>query len=250
MKNLTLAGLLITLLPAAAMAQSSFDGTWKFDLSSTLPTKINVWLLQNGMYRCISCVPKIDVKADGQDQPVTGQPYDTISVKILDQQTVQEIEKKNDQVVSDEKFAVSPDGNTATDEFANWKIIMARVAKGPPGSHALSGSWKPLKMESVSDKELLITYKLQGDILSMSRPTGESYAARLDGADTTYAGDPDTNYVSVKRIDQNTIEETDKHDRKVLSVARMTVSSDGKTMTIAFNDVVAGTASHYSAQKQ
>jgi hypothetical protein len=42
------------------------------------------------------------VKADGKDQPVKGQQYDTISIKIVDSRTVEEIEKKNGQVVSDE----------------------------------------------------------------------------------------------------------------------------------------------------
>ena len=251
MKRPLIAGSLIVLvMPFALMAQSSFDGTWKVDLNSAMPTKVNVWLLQNGTYRCTSCVPTIDVKADGQDQQVTGQPYDTISVKVVDPQTVEEIEKKNGQVVSDEKFTVSRDGNTTTDEFANWKVSMVRVTKGPPGSHALSGSWKPLKMESISDKELLITYKIEGDTLNMSRPTGESYTAKLDGTDAPYKGDPDTNGVSVNRIDKNTIEETDKLNGKVLSIARMTVAPDAKSMTVSSKDVQDGTTSQLTMHKE
>jgi hypothetical protein len=39
------------------------------------------------MYSCKTCVPPIEVKADGQDQKVTGYPYfDTISVKIVDEE--------------------------------------------------------------------------------------------------------------------------------------------------------------------
>jgi hypothetical protein len=250
MKSLFIAALLITVMPVALMAQSSFDGTWKVDLSSTMPTKVNVWLLQNGTYRCTSCIPTIEVKADGRDQEVTGQPYDTISVKVMDHQTVEEIEKKDGQIVSDEKFNISPDGNTATDEFANWKISMVRVAKGPSGSHALSGSWKPVKMESISDKELLITYKIEGDVLSMSRPTGESFSAKLDGTDAPYKGDPDTNGVSVKRIDKNTIEETDKFNGKALSIARMTVAPDGKSMTVSSKDVQDGTTNQLTMRKE
>jgi hypothetical protein len=96
--------------------------------------------LQNGRYRCTSCTPNIDVKADGKDQVVKGQSYDTISVKVEDHRRVEEIEKKNGQTVSDEKFTVSDDGNTVTDEFANWKLIMTRIAKAPTEAHALSGS--------------------------------------------------------------------------------------------------------------
>lgn len=147
MENLIIAGALVVLvMPAASMAQSSLDGTWKVDFNSAMPRKVNVWLLQNGVYRCTSCTPNIDVKADGKDQLVKGQPYDTVSVKVMDHQRVEEIEKKNGQTVSDEKFTVSDDGNTVTDEFGNWKLIMTRIAKAPTGAHALSGSWQPLKM--------------------------------------------------------------------------------------------------------
>jgi hypothetical protein len=52
----------------------------------------------------------------------------------VDHQTVEEIERKNGQTVSDEKLTVSNDGNTVTDEFGNWKSTIARIVKAPPGS--------------------------------------------------------------------------------------------------------------------
>lgn len=259
-KNLTLAGLLLALLPAVAMAQSTFDGTWKIDISTVMPTKPTVWLLQNGVYQCKSCVPPIEVKADGRDQRVVGQPYDTIIVTVVNDYTVKEIEKKNGQTVSVETFTVSHDGHTVTDEFptatkaktgpVTTKVTMTRIAEAPAGSHAISGSWRTSKMENVADEYLLLTLKVQGDSMEMSRPTGQSYAAKLDGTDAVYKGDPHINGVSVKRISENTIEETDKHDAKVLSVERMTVGPDGKTITVVFNDVVAGRVGRYTAQKQ
>lgn len=251
MENVIIAGALVALvLPAVSMAQSSFDGTWKVDFNSAMPRKVNVWLLQNGMYRCTSCTPNIDVKADGKDQVVKGQPYDTISVKVMDHQRVTEIEKRNGQTVSDEKFTVSDDGNTVTDEFGNWKLIMTRIAKAPTGAHALSGSWQPLKMESISDKELLITYKLEGDNFNMSRPTGQSYTAKLDGRDAPYRGDPDTNGVAVMLIGKNLIEETDKLNGKVVSVTRITVAPDGKSITVSVKDVQDGTTNEFKMLKE
>jgi hypothetical protein len=241
MKSLLIAGSLILVTAPASKAQSSFDGTWKVDFESAMPKKVNVWLLQKGTYRCMSCSPIIDVKADGRDQRVHGQPFDTISVKIVDQRTVEEIEKKNGQAVSEEKFTVSSDGNRVTDEFGNWKLTMTRIAKAPTEAHALSGSWQPLKIESISDRELLVTYKLEGDTFSMSRPTGQSYTARLDGTDTPFKGDPDTNSVALKRIDKNTIEEADKLNGKVLSVTRLTVAPDGTSMTVLVKDAQDGT---------
>jgi hypothetical protein len=243
--------LLIALLPNLAAAQSSFDGTWKIDVGTLpMPTGTLVWLLQDGMYHCKSCTPPVDVKADGQDHPTPGQGYDTISVRILDDHTIREIEKKNGQVDSDEKFTVSVDGNTATDEFANWKMTMTRVAMGPAGSHALSGTWRQVKMESVSDLGLLIIYKLEGETLTMSRPTGLSYKAKLDGTVVPYEGDPDKHGVSVRRVDANTIEETNELNGKPTSVVRMKVAADGKSMTIVVNELEPRTTTQFVAVKQ
>ena len=78
--------LAIVLLPVVAAAQSPFDGTWKQDLSqSKMHSKPLVYLLQDGMYHCESCPPPFTIKADGQDQKVSGMAWmDTMSVKVVD----------------------------------------------------------------------------------------------------------------------------------------------------------------------
>lgn len=250
MKGLLIAGLVTaSVMPAATMAQDSFNGTWKLDVSSAFPKNVNVWLLKDGLYRCTSCSPSIEVKADGKDQPVKGQPYDTISAKVVSPRTVEEVEKKNGQVVSDETFTVSDDGRTATDAFGNWKVIMTRVAEAPAGAHELSGSWKPLKIESISDRELLVTYKLEGNTLSMSCAAGQSYVARFDGLDAAYTGDPDMNAVALKRISRNVIEETDKLNGKVVSVTRLTLAADGKSITVSVKHARDGSTNEFIMRK-
>jgi hypothetical protein len=244
------ATLLALSVPASCVAQSSFDGTWKVDFQSAMPTKVNVWLLRDGIYTCTSCNPTIEVKTDGNDQPVKGQPFDTISITIVGPQTVREIEKKNGKIVSDETFTVSDDGETATDEFGNWKFILTRIAKAPAGTHELSGSWKPVKVESISDRELLVTYKLQGDTLTMSRPTGQSYTARFDGPEGTYVGDSQINSVALRRISRNIIEETDKANGKSVSVTRLTVGADGKAMTVSVRNLQDGGTNAFRMLKQ
>lgn len=254
MKRLALIGFVFALLnPSAAVAQSRIAGTWKIDantLAATMPKGQFVWLVNGGVYECKSCTPPIRVHADGRDQPTPGQAYDTISVAIVDDRTIRLIEKKHGQVVSDEKFTVSADGNTVTDEFANWKVSMRRTANAPTGAHVISGQWQPFRLESTSDRGLLIAFRLDGDTVEMSRPTGESYAAKLDGTDARYNGEPRFNSVSVKRIDANTLEETDKFNGRVLVVSRMTVSADGETMTIAVRDLESGTSAQFAAKKE
>ena len=263
MKNLLLFGLVIALLVSVpATAQNAFDGTWKFNLSDAqFAKKPDVFLLQNGTYQCKTCVPPIDVKADGQDHPVSGHPYyDSVSIKVVDDRTIEEVDKKNGKTVTTSKTVVSQDGKTAMFEFSDssntnsdpvtGKGSSTQVAKGPAGSHAISGSWVTSKMETLSDNGLTVTFKVEGDSLSMTSPTGQSYVAKLDGTEAPYKGDPGTTSVSVKRVGKNTIEETDNRDGKVISVTRMTVAADGKTMTAKVEDKLRGTNSQFTATKQ
>jgi hypothetical protein len=196
MKKSLLVGLLVALtVPALVMAQSDFDGTWKVDLNkAVMPMEPEVFLLQNGNYQCKTCVPAINVKADGQDHSVSGNPYyDTISVKVLDDQSVERTEKQNGKIVATSQMMVSADGTTAKVELTDrsstnsdpvtYKETITRLgkAKRPAGSHAISGSWRTSKIESVSDNGLMLMFKVDGDILNMTLPTGQSYTAKLDG---------------------------------------------------------------------
>jgi len=260
MKKLCLLALLAISLPA--MAQSAFNGTWKGDLSSFQPPgKPDEYLLKDGMYHCKTCAPPYDIKADGTDQPVKGHPYmDTVAIKVVDDHTIEETDKKGGKIVATSKSVVSPDGKTIRYEFSDSSNTNAdpvtgkgeamRVGTQPAGAHAISGSWRNTKMENLSDNALLATYKVEGDTLSMSTPTGQSYMAKLDGTEAPYKGDPGTTSVSVKSMGKNTIEETDKRDGKVIGVVKMTVSADGKTMNIQVDDKLHGTTAKIVATKQ
>ncbi|HEY4771629.1 MAG TPA: hypothetical protein VIH50_01230, partial [Steroidobacteraceae bacterium] len=74
----------ILLLPAAALAGTGFDGTWKTNMESLKTTgKPLVLLLAGGEYTCSSCNPPYTVKADGAEHKVTGQAYfDIAKVKV------------------------------------------------------------------------------------------------------------------------------------------------------------------------
>ena len=251
----------ILCLATYARAQSVFDGTWKFDKDTAkFPTKPDEYLLKDGMYHCKTCVPSLEIKADGQDQKVTGHPYyDTASVKVVDDHTIEETYKKSGKVVSTSKSTISADGNTLRFEFKDssassgdpvtGKGQATRVAKTPAGAHAISGSWRMAKMDEISENAMSATFKVSGDTLTMSNQTGQSYTAKLDGTDAPYHGDPGTTSVSVKKIGPNSIEETDKRDGKVTFVSRMTVSADGKTLQVQWEDKLHGTHGEVSATK-
>ena len=194
MKKLLFVGLaILSLMPVVALAQNAFDGTWKIDVNNAqFPKKPDVYLLQNGMYQCKTCVPPIDVKADGQDQKVSGHPYyDSVAIKVVNDHEIEETDKKNGKTVTTSTMTVSQDGNTLMFTFndssntnadpVTGKGEATRVAKGPAGANAISGSWRTTKIENVSDNGLMWTYKVSGEELTMTAPTGQSYTAKLNG---------------------------------------------------------------------
>ncbi len=251
---------LLLLSPAMLFAQSPFDGTWMTKLDTAqFPKKPDSYLLDKGMYECSSCVPKFKVKADGTDQKVTGHPYyDTVAVKVVDDHSVELTEKKDGKTMFTGTDTVSADGTTLTTKFTDQsedkpvtgEVTSTRVSKGPEGSHAVSGSWRTQKVNSISDNGLTVTYEGTRDGLKMSDPNGESYDARFDGKDYPVQGDPGHTMVSLKRIGNDTIEETDKRNGKVVGVAKMTVSSDGKWITVEFTNKERGTTTTFKMEKQ
>ena len=261
-KTYVLAALVIFLLPMPAIAQSPINGTWKTNMNNVdWSKKPDVYLLKDGMYSCKTCVPPYEIKADGTDQKVTGHPYyNTVAIKVVSDHEIEETDKKDGKVVATAKTTVSPDGNTLTFEFTDSSNSNAapvtgkgeetRVAKGPAGSSPISGSWRITKMESLSDNAITVTYKVSGDEITMTNPTGQTYTAKLDGSDAPMKGDPGVTSVSVKMIGKNTFEETDKRDGKVIGVFKGTVGTDGKMMSAVYDDKLQGRTTKWTMVKQ
>ena len=251
---------LVLLASATLFAQSPFDGTWMTKLDTAkFPTKPDKYSLNNNMYECLTCVPKVAVKADGTDQKVTGHPYfDTIAVQVVNASSVEITQKKDGKVMYKDTSTVSTDGKTLTEKFTDTtgtqpvtgEVTSTRVSPGPAGSHALSGSWRTSKVNTVSSNGLTVTYEGTANGLKMSDPNGNSYDAKFDGKDYPIQGDPGHTMVSLKRIGNDTIEETDKRGGKIVGVYRMTVSSDGKSIHAEYTDKERGTTTTFTMEKQ
>jgi hypothetical protein len=255
-----LLGLLLFLIPMIAVGQSGVDGTWRIDLNKTqLDSKPRVFELKDGMYSCSTCDPKITTKADGQDHQVTGSPYiDTANVTVVDENTVDVVGKKNGKVTFRAAMTISPDGKTLTRNFEEHPIgsdqvmtttaLFSRVGEPEAGAHLLSGSWKREKIEA-SENWLVFTYASTGDGLNYKASNGEAYHAKFDGKDYPYQGDPGTTSVVLKKIDDHTFEETDKRDGKVVAVSRLSISPDGKSLTMVSQDKLRGSTDTFVAEK-
>ena len=242
----------------AASAQSPFDGTWKTNTAQTkYSPKPNVFYISQGWYHCVSCNPTFDVKADGSDQTVSGQSYDAISVKESDPNTISVSAKKDGKPDFEQMRSVSADGKTLTikvtahsmagDQTLTSTVTAKRTGVKPSGVHATSGEWQIVKVEE-SENGVTTTYKVDGDQLTMSTPMGESFTAKLDGTDATTKGIFGFDTVSVKKINDHTLEVTEKRNGSVVEVNKMTVS--GKTMTIVADNKVTGRTNTYTAAKK
>ncbi|MEO6969172.1 MAG: hypothetical protein ABI132_12080 [Rhodanobacteraceae bacterium] len=261
MKKLLFCGMVVALLlPASAMAQSAFDGTWKVDLNKAQASKKPfVITLKDGMYHCTCDTPPINIKANGQDYAVSGHPgYDMVAIKVLNDHSVQETDKKDGKVVTSSTFTAAADGKTATNEFTDssgttpvtGKVTFERVAKAADATNAVAGSWRVKAVNNISDNGLTFTLKVDGDTLSMTDPTGGSYTAKMDGSDAQTKGLPDVTSVTVKKTGKNSLQITGKRDGKVITVRDLKVAADGKTMKITRHDKLQGTTMSAVADKQ
>jgi hypothetical protein len=190
-------------------------------------------------------VPKISIKADGTDQAVSGSNYfNTEAVREVDANTIEAVDKKDGKTIYKDTFSRSDGGKALTDKFEDdsedkpvtGEVIMALISKGPAGSHAISGSWRTEKMANMSSNGLSVTLQSTPNGLKLSDNNGQSYDAKFDGKYYPIQGDPGNTLISLKKIDANTLEETDKRNDKIVATARITVSADGKKITYVSHD--------------
>jgi hypothetical protein len=230
------------LCPAVSLGQSAFDGIWKVDLKAEkyIARAIEV-VLQDGEYACRSCTPPYTIKADGQDHQVSVSPYfDSMAVTIVDQRTISRIDKKDGEQVGTMKTWVSADGKTLHREFSRINapgeraetgmFTATRLSSGPAGSHAISGKWHENPIASLSENAQTVTIKVDGDTLTMASPLGDSFTAKLDGTEAPVKGDRGADRVSIKKLGPNALEQTTMLGGKLVSITKITVSADGKTM--------------------
>ncbi len=248
---------LALLLTSSVFAQSRFEGTWKMQMDTLqFSGPPEDYVFDKGMYYCMSCVPKVDVKTDGSDQKVTGYAYDTLAVRILDEHSIKFTMKKGGKTTFECVETVSADDRTMTEDFTNTseaqtvtgKAGFTRVGNGPAGSHTLSGQWRMDTVKNATRAGTLTTYRSTAGGLTISDGS-QSYEAKFDGKDYPRNGDVHSTR-SHKLIDDFTIEETAKEDGKIVDVMRMVVSQDGKSMKVESEDRRRGTRMTYNAAKQ
>jgi hypothetical protein len=245
------------LLPVAALAGTGFDGTWKTNMESMKMTgKPLVLLLAGGEYTCSSCNPPYTVKADGAEHKVTGQTYfDTAKVKVTGPNSAEIVLKQGSKEIVRFSDTVSADGTMFTSKVTNHEgartvtdeLTVKRVAAAPANSHPLSGSW--LEQQHVGGDLGTVLYRMTADGFQRSW-NGQSYDAKFDGKQYPVAGDLGKTTVSLKKLDDDTVEETDHRQGKVVDEIRLALAKDGNTITVIDKDITHGQTVTYTLTKQ
>lgn len=117
-------------------------------------------------------------------------------------------------------------GYGADNNVGTWKLNPEK-SKFSPGPAPKSQS---LKIASWGDDG--VSYVADG-VSADGKQTHAEFQAKYDGKDYAFKGNPDADTISYKRIDANTVEATTKLKGKVTITAKVTVSADGKTRTVA-----------------
>lgn len=230
------------LIPIAAIAApTDFNGTWKVDVTTMKMTgKPLTMVVQNGMYDCSSCVPKISIKADGQPQAITGNPAtDQEAVDVKDDRHVSITRFKDGKKVGTVSWAVAPDGKLATEEFSSTlrtgsnvsgKYVFRRVGEGPKGANSASGSWLPNTLNE-SENDLMETISGDGKQITIKQGTGVRVTAALGGSPSPVEGAVG-NTTATYKISGSQLAEQVWRDGKLVRNATYTLNKDGKTIDV------------------
>jgi hypothetical protein len=105
----------------------------------------------------------------------------------------------------------------------SWKL---NAAKSQLGSGAIRA--QTLKFEATPDGIKLTSEGTDAE----GKPMNGGYTSKFDGKDVPWAGNPMADTASPKRIDDNSYENIWKKGGKATVTAKVSVSKDGKTLTV------------------
>jgi hypothetical protein len=233
--------LLVASLAAGALwaVNDPFVGEWKLIPSkSKLTDQMKVESLAGNKYAFDFGGGPETIAADGTDQPA-GYGGTTLSVAIAAPDSWKVVRKKAGRVLLTANWKLSKNAQTLTDDFtaigsngspSNVKYVYKRTA----GTSGFAGTWESTS-ETVNFVFVLQVRPYEGDGLSFIDPTDEvTKNVKFDGKDYPNVGANAApgSVSSVRRVNERTLEMTDKLNGKVADTQEIKLSSDRKTLTM------------------
>lgn len=227
------------LLTGASWATNDpFVGDWKLNPSrSKLTDEMKVEGLGGNKYSFNFGGGAETVVVDGTDQPAGFGT--TLSITANGPDTWKVVRKKDGRVLVTGNWVLSKDGTTLTDDFTgtkpdgstyNLKYLYKRTA----GGSGFAATWISTS-EIVNSVFVLQVRPYEGEGLSFSDLSRESTKnVKFDGKDYPTQG-PNVapgSASSAHRVNERTLEMTDKINDKVIDTQEIDISSDLKTLTM------------------
>src|SRR5580704_4522702 len=224
---------------ASAAATDPFLGEWKLNPSkSRLIDVMKVESVAGNKYAFDFGAGSAEtITIDGTDQPGIAGTTLSVTGEGLDSWKV--IRKKDGRVLLTAFWKLSKDGNTLKDDYTefapdgsstNVKYVYQRTA----GTSGFAGTWEG-SSETMNSAIVLKVQAYEGDGLSfINASEGQTTNVKFDGRDYPKAGANVRagSACSARRVNEDTLEMTDKLNGKITDTREIQLSADRKTLTM------------------
>ena len=195
-----------------------FVGKWRLNPSkSRLPDAMTVAVAGPNRYALTFAPGAVDtIVADGRDHPAL--QGTTFSITVEGPNNWKMMRKQGDHLLISADWTLSRDGRTLTDAFTGYRpdgstLSVHYVYERTAGSSGFPGTWDSVKEEVGTVIELTIQPNQDGGL------SFESHELALSLS-------------SARRVNERSLEITDKSQGKVTSTQQVELSSDLKTLTM------------------
>lgn len=230
-------------LGSLSAATEPFVGKWKLNQSKSKMTGEQAKIEDLGGNKFTLTFGEISdtIVADGTDQPVHFGRTEAITQDGPN--TWKIVEKKDGHTLENSTWTLSPDGKTikvegtgtrADGSTSTAQFTLKRVA----GASGFAGTWESTSASFGSPAEFDIQ-PYESDGLSFVTPSeSDTLNMKFDGKDYSETG-PNVapgSASSGHRVNEHTLEVTDKVKGDVIDTTRFTVSADAKTLTLIVHE--------------
>jgi len=207
-------------------------------------------MIERGTFKRSDCAPPVELKADGADQPVKGEPlFDSMSVRVVDRRRVDVAQKLAGKVTWKGVYAVAKDQRSMTLDFDDERpltpvtgtLFYVRVGDPVTDAHALSGSWQPNKLARVSESGSTLTIRDETPGITMSWSDGREVTSPIDAKYYKLNGYLAGAQASILRPRPETLAINRQQGIFPVEVSRAIVSEDGQTLIFKQEDWVCRT---------
>lgn len=235
--------LLVAVFTFSLLADDPFIGKWKLNLAKSKLTgqTIRIEELPGNRYQFQEDEHTDIIFADGLDHPTHFGDTMSITKKTADSWAI--VYKRDGRTLMSTVWQVSPDGQTLTYTATGTRPNGVRfrnemTCKRISGTAGLAGTWESTDVKLSSPREIYIE-PYAGDGQSITFPgRKETIRMKFDGRDYPEQGPTvvDGATTSGRRLDERTIETTEKIKGRVIETAKATISPDGNTQTIVVTE--------------